>query len=182
MLSQLIRITKGKTITQAILYVTKLIWWRISNPILSFFARIKLSLWGAKIGGNFLVRGRLRAHLDGELIIGNNVRIISGSQNYVGGNRKTSIWVGRDSKMRIGDNCAISNTTFVCLKKIEILEETYIGGGCEIYDTDFHSLSSEKRRNDKNLPGGSILIGPRAFIGGFCTILKNIMVFSSLGS
>ena len=66
--------------------------------------------------------------------------------------------------------------TFVCLKKIDILEETYIGGGCEIYDTDFHSLSSEKRRNDKNLPGGSILIGPRAFIGGFCTILKNVTI------
>ncbi len=170
------RITQGKTTTQALLYLSRRIWWKVINQFYSFYAKTRLRLWGAKVLSNLTVKGKLRIHLDGQLIIRNKVTIVSGPQNYVGGNRKTSIWVGRDAKMVIEDKCAISNTTFVCLNKIEILEETFIGGGCEIYDTDFHSLYPDQRRNDLTLPVGPIKIGPRAFIGGFTTILKNVSI------
>lgn len=170
------RIAKGKSISQLFLYCSYHSWLLFINVIFSFYGRILLNLWGAKVGKKLIVRGLLRIHLDGHLIVGDNVRIISGSQNYVGGNRRTSIWVGRDSNMKIEDKCAISNATFVCLKKIEILKGTFIGGGCEIYDTDFHAISPDDRAEDRHLPVGTITIGPNAFIGGFSTILKDVSI------
>ena len=176
MLNRFKKIVKGKFFTQAILYIYIHLWWRFSNIFFSAYARLLLKLWGGKIGKNLSVGGILRLHSGGKIKVGNNVRIVSGSRNYVGGNLKTSIWTGTNADFRIGNNCAISNTTFICLGEINILDNTYIGGGCEIYDTDFHPLNSEDRTATPDIPIGKIEIGPNAFVGGFSIILKNIVI------
>lgn len=170
------KIIKGKTFSQAVLYIHKHIWWRTVNIFYSVLANITLKLWGSKVGKKLYVGGRLRLHSGGKITIGDNVRIVSGSQNYVGGNLRTSIWTGTNADFRIGNNCAISNTTFICLGEIIILDNTYIGGGCEIYDTDFHPLNPEDRTATPDIPIGNICIGPNAFVGGFSIILKNIKI------
>jgi acetyltransferase-like isoleucine patch superfamily enzyme len=63
------------------------------------------------------------------------------------------------------------------LKSVRILRETFVGGGTRIYDTDFHQLESEDRiLNRGPVPVAPVVIGPRAFVGGHCTILKGVTI------
>ncbi|WP_218932236.1 acyltransferase [Adhaeretor mobilis] len=88
-----------------------------------------------------------------------------------------AFWVGSKGTLDIGDGCGLSNSTIVCIDKVSIGAETFIGGGCEIYDTDFHQLDPDDRiANRGHIGHGPISIGPRAFIGSGSTILKNVTV------
>lgn len=125
-LKKLEEVINGKSISQAFLYIYRYFWLKIVNVIFSAYGKLILTLWGARIGKNLEVKGFLRVHLDGKLTIGNSVRIISGPQNYVGGNRRTSIWIGRNSNLFIANNCAISNSTFVCLESIKKIGRAHV--------------------------------------------------------
>lgn len=176
MINRIKTVVQGKSFTQSTLYISYYFWRKFINIFYSSFAKIYIILWGGNVGKNFKVGGRLRIHSGGKIVIGDNVRIVSGSQNYVGGNCKTSIWTGTNGEFIIENGCGISNTTFVCFGKIKILENTYIGGGCEIYDTDFHPINSKGRMNMQDIPIGKITVGPSAFVGGFSIILKNVNI------
>ena len=47
--------------------------------------------------------------------------------------------------MEIGDEVGISNSTIISSKCVRIGAQAFIGGGCSIYDTDFHELHPEDR-------------------------------------
>ncbi|WP_149498577.1 acyltransferase [Roseiconus lacunae] len=88
-----------------------------------------------------------------------------------------AFWIGRNGRLRIGDGCAISNTTIISQQTVEIHDNTFIGGGCEIYDTDFHQLDPVARRENVGpITTGSIVIGPDAFIGSGTIILKDVTI------
>jgi acetyltransferase-like isoleucine patch superfamily enzyme len=143
----------------------------------TWLLRAQLYSWGAEVGKDLRVCGRVRLELDGKLRIGNSVRINSGPANLVGGDRRMAIWVGRNGHCEIYDRCGLSNSTIVCYHRIEILDDTYIGGGCEIYDTDFHQIGVEERlTGSAPVPAGPVRIGPRAFIGGWSILLKNVTI------
>jgi acetyltransferase-like isoleucine patch superfamily enzyme len=119
----------------------------------------------------------MRIHNAGRTVIGRGVRINSGPSNYVGGDRRMAIWVGKAGRLEIGDGCALSNSTIVCTDRVVIGEHAFIGGSCDIYDTDFHQLDAESRiRNEGPIGHGPVLIGPKAFIGGGTMILKNVTI------
>jgi acetyltransferase-like isoleucine patch superfamily enzyme len=110
--------------------------------------------------------------------LGRSVRINSGpDQNYVGGDRQTNIWIAPGALLEIGDEAAISNSTIIARCSVRIGMQAYIGGGCDIYDNDFHELQPEdricKRGNIGSLP---IEIGPKTFIGGHSIILKGVTI------
>lgn len=153
----------------------QLLWARnVLAPVSTASGRLALATCGARVGPELVVRGRLRLHIDGEFEIGARVRINSGPANYVGGDRRMAMWVGTGGKLSIGDECGLSNSTIVCMTRIDIGARTFIGGGCEIYDTDFHPLDPTERASVSPAPRvGSIQIGPGAFIGAFSIVLKN---------
>ena len=91
------------------------------------------------------ITGVLRVYNAGSLTIGKNVRMRSGAANFVGGGRKMALWVGRAGRLAIEDGCALSNTTISCRRSITVLSNTFIGGGCEIYDNDFHHIDADDR-------------------------------------
>jgi acetyltransferase-like isoleucine patch superfamily enzyme len=147
------------------------------DPVSTCWARLVLWLWGATVGRDLKVSGRIRFRLQGTLHIGNRVRLLSGYSNYVGANEPMGISVWPSGELRIGNGCGLSNTIIVCGKRIDILDETFIGGGCRIYDTDFHQLSAEDRLAHRgDVPSAPIRIGPQAFVGGHCIILKGISI------
>ena len=151
--------------------------WYFWKPASTLYARISLRLWGASVGEGLVVRGRLRVHNEGRLTIGRDVTINSGPANFVGGERRMAMWVGRQGALSIQDGCRLSNTTIVCLNGVTFLPHTFIGGGCGIYDTDFHHLDAEDRIAGRGgVPGGPIRIGPKAFIGGHVIVLKNVTI------
>lgn len=146
-------------------------------PVSGLLARCRLGLWGCRPGKGLRVRGRLRLYISGRLTIGNNVRINSGQENFVGIEQRVSIWVKNGGLVQIGDGCAISNMTICCVNRVTINAGTFIGGGCRIYDTDFHQIDADDRLANRGAIGNApIEIGPKAFIGAHSIILKGVTI------
>jgi acetyltransferase-like isoleucine patch superfamily enzyme len=78
----------------------------------------------------------------------------------------------------IGDDCGISNSTIVCQEKISIGSGVRIGGGCKIWDTNFHSLKAAYRlaELDSDISTSPIAIGDRVFLGAGSVVLKGISI------
>jgi acetyltransferase-like isoleucine patch superfamily enzyme len=151
---------------------------RLGRALATLRARVALRCWGATVGGDLGVSGRLRLRVYGTLTIGRGVRINSGaSNNFVGGDRRMAMWVGPRATLQIGDGCGLSSSTIVCLAGITLHEGTFIGGGCDIYDTDFHQLDPHDRLANRGPVGSApISIGPRAFVGAHSIVLKGVTI------
>lgn len=147
----------------------------------SLIARFRLICYGAKVGRGLSVRGWLNLHIspNANVVIGNNVLFKSAfADNPVGGSLRTGIWVSRGAKLTIGSDTGLSNATIVCSESISTGENTFIGGGTAIYDTDFHSLDPAVRvwGNDDQVQTSPINIGKECWIGGHCIILKGVTI------
>jgi acetyltransferase-like isoleucine patch superfamily enzyme len=147
----------------------------------SAMARCRLRTRGARIGRSLSVRGWLNLHIspNATVEIGNRVRIKSGfGDNPVGGALRTGIWVNRGGRLSVGHGVGISNTTLVCSSAITIGDGTFIGGGTNIYDTDFHSLDPQVRVHgrDDQVKTAPVYIGRECFIGGHCIVLKGVTI------
>jgi acetyltransferase-like isoleucine patch superfamily enzyme len=147
------------------------------DPCSRFYFRFQLWCWKATVGQNLQVSGRVRLRSLGNLSIGNRVRILSGYANYVGASDPTAIYVCRGGEIQIENDCGLSNVTIVCRKRIDILEGTFIGGGSRIYDNDFHQMDPQNRLSNQGvISSESVCIGPRAFVGGHCIVLKGVTI------
>ena len=110
---------------------------------------------------------------------GANVIISSSlSANPIGGQPKTIIVVGPAGRLVIDDGARISNSTIFATKDIYIGKNVFIGAGCKIYDTDFHSLRLKERlqNNDPGIISEPVFISDGAFIGGHSIILKGVSI------
>ena len=93
-------------------------------------------------------------------------------------NEKTYI-VGKDAFLRIGSNVGITASTIVCKKSVVIGDNVLIGGGCFIFDTNFHPIKSEERINPLTCNNGenkSVIIGDNVFLGSSCIICKGVTI------
>ena len=140
----------------------------------------KLLLWryGCSVGTNFRASGRIRCVNLGNLFIGGNVRINSGpTANLVGCPQHTNFWVGPEGILTIEDNVGISNTTIMARTEIRIRNNSLVGGGCSIFDNDFHEIDAHDRAvKTGNIAMAPIEIGPHAFIGAHSIILKGVNI------
>lgn len=126
-----------------------------------------------------VVRGALVIGGRGNLIIGKGVSINSSHRsNPVGGRDRTSIHIAYGATINIGNNVGISNSLFYASQLITLEDEVMIGGGCQIYDTDFHSVGYDDRihRGDKNVKTGPVVIKQGAFLGTSCIIMKGVVI------
>jgi acetyltransferase-like isoleucine patch superfamily enzyme len=133
---------------------------------------------GVKIGSGLRINGRIYIYNCGEIIIGNNVTINSGEAfSPVGGQSRTRLIAYRGARLEIGDNVGLSNSTIVSQCDVSIGDSTLIGGSCNIWDTDFHSLDSNIRGTSKDV-GKSlpVHVGKNAFIGAHCIVLKGARI------
>jgi len=144
---------------------------------LSSFITLKFNHIESK--GKVIVRGIPYIKNKGSFKIGENVIINSMMHaNPIGGDRRSIFIVKPNAELIIDDNVGISNSAIVCWKKIYIGKNVMIGGGCKIYDTDFHSLILEKRLapNDSEIKTSPIEIQSGAFIGAHSIILKGVTI------
>lgn len=100
--------------------------------------------------------------------------------NPIGRTQRCVFFVGEHAEIKIGKNVGISSTAIVAHQSITIGDHVIIGGGVCIYDTDFHSLDSENRKNSKMDRASKITkpvtIKENAFIGAHSTILKGVPI------
>lgn len=126
------------------------------------------------------IRGRIKIHGNGRINIGKNVKINSSeASNPIGGPTFT-VFSLQGGMITIGDNVGMSNVAIVCRDKVEIGDNVLLGGGVKIYDTDFHSLSAEERKNrdivQEKTKSKAVIIKQGAFIGAHSIILKGVTI------
>lgn len=159
--------------------------YRVKRGVITLFTniinRIHLYLVGAKVGLKFGSCGtifiRNYAGKSG-ICIGDNVFVNSARfANPIGGDGKTIMVVGSSAKLIIGDGVKISNATFFAQEYISIGNQTFVGGGTRIYDSDFHSIYPEYRINgNTHILSAPVTIGQRVFIGSNVQILKGVTI------
>jgi acetyltransferase-like isoleucine patch superfamily enzyme len=100
--------------------------------------------------------------------------------NKIGRQQPCMFIVSKGAKLIIGNNVGLSSTSIVCMRDIVIGDHVKIGGNTCIYDTDFHSLNANDRKENaldkmtsKCKP---VLIKNNAFIGAHTTILKGVII------
>lgn len=131
------------------------------------------------------INGKIKITCHGKIKIGKRNQFNSGSQyNPIGGDTILRLIASKKkSVITIGNNVGISNSTIVCHDSITIADDVLIGGGCKIYDTDFHSIRRKERLEafsdmlfDVNAKTAPVTIKEGAWIGGHCIILKGVSI------
>jgi acetyltransferase-like isoleucine patch superfamily enzyme len=147
----------------------------------SLVARVRLGAHNARVGRRLSVRGpiHLHCHRTGTIRIGDDCRIQSGfAGNPVGNGSRMAIWVGPGGCLTLGDRVGLSNSTIVCMSSVSIGDDTFLGGGSQVYDTDFHSVNASERGRPGN-PGtrtAPVVIGRSTFVGGHSILLKGVEI------
>lgn len=140
-----------------------------------------------RLRANGVTFGRLRinglihiSNKGGSIRIGDGFSANAGKNaNPIGGDTALRLIVFRPgAELSIGEGVGISNSTIVCWEKITIGNHVIIGGGCKIWDTNFHSLDPVIRvsNHDNDIRTSPIFIEDYAFIGGGVTILKGVRI------
>lgn len=135
--------------------------------------------YGIEIGKYWNINGIIYVRNNGKILIGDNFKVNSGiDYNTIGGDIITRLITNNDANLKIGDNVGISNSTIFCFNSIVIKDHVYIGGGCKIWDSDFHSLNPIERIHlgDKSVNSLPILIEEYVFIGASSIILKGVKI------
>lgn len=117
----------------------------------------------------------------GSLIIGDNFTMSNGLRfNPIGYPQPCMFVVTKDAKLTIGENVGISQTSLICHHSITIGNNVKIGGGVKIYDTDFHSLDPEVRKNHsldmKTKKVAPVVVQDNVFIGAGSIVLKGVTI------
>lgn len=135
---------------------------------------------GVKFGRNVIINGSIYIRNHGRIEIGDNVVINSGHRfNPVGGQTFTRIIVRPGAELRIGNDAGISNSTIVVQSRVDISPGVMIGGSCNIWDTDFHSMDAGVRGGPKDCGKTyPIYIGDKAFVGAHSILLKGTWIGS----
>lgn len=142
-----------------------------------------------KYGKNLLLKGVpiIFNKSGANLTIGDNVTVKSSFLSNLVGLYSRAIIVTRASgaEIFIGNNVGISGATIYARNRIEIGENTCIGGNTKILDNDFHPIEVECRNRLMNEPNGGdsdlipakpIVIGKNCFIGCNSIILKGTVL------
>jgi acetyltransferase-like isoleucine patch superfamily enzyme len=124
------------------------------------------------------IAGRIYIQNQGKISIGDNCHINSTkSTNSIGAGSDTRILVKRNAQLIIGEKVGLSNATVFCAESIVIGDNVLIGGGCNIWDTDFHSIDPQVRLNgDYDVKTSPVVIGANAFLGANSIVLKGVTI------
>lgn len=116
--------------------------------------------------------------IKGNFIFGENVKIVSNIwSNPVGLSSRTCLCVNKGATLLISNNVGISNSLIFATKNIIIEDNVLIGGGCQIIDSDFHSIYYDLRAsNNEEIISQGIVIKKGAFIGTSSIILKGVSI------
>lgn len=84
---------------------------------------------------------------------------------------------GKQAIIRIGDNVMINNNSFICSEGagITIGNDCLIGHNVQIFDSDFHNLNPQLRR-DGSPAKAEVIIGHNVFIGANVIISKGVHI------
>lgn len=128
------------------------------------------------------INGRVRIGdfgQNGSIRFGRDVVINSSVEaNPVGGQQTIFLFKGPDApKIIIEDGVGMSNVTICAATTVRIGKHAQLGAGCQIFDTDFHSIHYELRMDgDRGMKSAPVTLEEGCFVGGGALILKGVTV------
>lgn len=158
------------------------------NSLLKYILKIPAQFWHfiffnikrVEKGRRLTINGRVYIGGKGKIVFGDHVTINSSwFSNPIGGDTRSNFTaVNKESTIMIGNNVGISNSAFHAYTSISIGDNTIVGGGCRIWDSDFHSIDPNIRvfGDDDEVKMAPIAIGKNVFIGGGAFILKGVKI------
>lgn len=111
--------------------------------------------------------------------IGSRFTICSGAKFGIDGTSGSRITVKDNAELVIGNHVGLTNVSIQCHESIKIGDNTIIGAGSMIVDTDFHSLNWKDRIDTTGIEQRKIKpvnIGKQVFIGSRVIILKGVTI------
>ncbi len=140
---------------------------------------IKMRIKKYHVGKNLTTYGLIFMRGKGRVTIGNDVTITSCREtNPIGGDVRTIIYAKDGGTIMIGNHVGMSNVTLVAAKSITVEDDVMLGGGCKVYDNDFHSVDYTERMMspDPGIKCAAVHIKQGAFIGAHSIILKGVTI------
>lgn len=157
--------------------------WRIVDSQISFYFTKYIFFIYEVDHSSFKTNGRPIVSSDSrsKIYLGRGLKMNNGVWYNIIGRQQPCMFVANcGGVIKIGSNLQISSSALHSNKLIEIGDNVLIGGGCVIFDTDFHSLNFKHRSNTKldinNTKSAPVIIGSNVFIGAFSTILKGVEI------
>lgn len=130
------------------------------------------------VGSNVDIVGRIELQGHGMISLGNNVKIYSKwNKNPVGGGTgKTVLQTIGSGSISIGDNTGLSHVTIVSRVNVEVGSNVLLGGGVQLYDTDFHPINCTEREDSSKIKSLPIHVEDNVFIGANTIVLKGVTI------
>ena len=118
------------------------------------------------------IRGR------GKIYIGSEAIICSSSKNNsIGVSRRVLLHsVNENSIISLGNNVGISGSVLCATEFVKVGNDTLIGSGCIITDSDHHSIYAEERKVNTGIRSKGITIGHSCFLGACTIVLKGVVL------
>lgn len=154
----------------------------IRGWVSTFFVRMVFHCTGVRFGKRCRTIGfpAVRVSLGGIATIGDDFYWRTGVANTDVGNVGSRLYVGPGGLLTIGNHVGMSNATIVCHRSVTIGNQVHVGGGVQIFDTDFHSLDPAIRNADhEDLAAARtapVVIGNGCLLGANAIICKGVTI------
>ncbi|WP_052483711.1 DapH/DapD/GlmU-related protein [Flavobacterium sp. MEB061] len=131
-----------------------------------------------KWGKNIRLNGSPIFRLSGDVEFGNDLIFTSHTRyNMVGICKPCSICVLSNASLKIGNNSGFSGVSIYSANSISIGAYCNFGGNTSIWDTDFHPIDFNMRKDDNaSVLTNPIVIGDNVFVGANTIILKGVSI------
>lgn len=115
------------------------------------------------------------------IVLGKGVVLVSDSAyNTAGINHPVILsTLAEGAILEVQSGVGMSGTSVVCVEKISIGENTMLGANTNIYETDFHAIDPQVRKNQKNIMEAAhapVVIDENVWVGANTTILKGVCI------
>lgn len=162
-------------------------WWLYKTNVAPYwhtvFTKLLFAMNGVNLGGHFFSRGipLVNVSMKGQFRAGTNLTISNGPYySPTGRNRQCEFIVGENATLLIGNHVGISSSAITCHCQITIGNHVMLGGNTAVYDTNFHSVDANDRKNrsvdKKNTRRAAVIIEDHVFVGAHSTIMKGVTI------
>ena len=132
-----------------------------------------------KLGNRIKIFGYplLKIECGSKIIFGQRVIMISDEYfSEPGINHLCIIRVGKNAKLKIGDDVGMSGVTICVQNEVSIGNQVLLGSNVLITDSDFHPIESQNRRYATLTVAHKVVISDNVFIGMNVMILKGVTI------
>lgn len=144
--------------------------------LLRMCGRLWCRLQGAEVAPTALIHGfpRIKIGRGGRVILADGCTLNCATwSNPLNDGRRTVLSAAAGAIIRLERNSGISSSRVIAFSGITIGENSLIGAGCLISDSDMHEVPLQSGKPVRSV---AIQVGKDVFVGAGCIILKGVTI------